>query len=261
MPQAEEEAGRLRERPRRTLASRRRRREARARTGGAASSSRVRLEIIELALARVIVEAAERVDAHDHRDGEQHDRALAAVAVGAPWGGGRAICSRRGSAPPRQARSCAGGHRWSILAPSASVAVVATMSSTMRPRMITPAVLPMRRRGARASPAQPQPEVAVDDDRDEEDQHRGRSHHQQPPEAPHLPTVAPPAARLGKRRPRRRAQPARTDRTRSACPSAAAQTQRKPRTPETTMAKRGTSGVTGTPGTRRNRWSRRAGSP
>src|SRR4051794_33972767 len=42
-------------------------------------SPAVRLEIVELALRRVVIEPAQCVDAHDHRDHEQDDRALAAV--------------------------------------------------------------------------------------------------------------------------------------------------------------------------------------
>src|SRR5579864_7518701 len=42
---------------------------------------RVLLEIFRLGLARVIIEAAERMDRHDERDYEEDDRALVAVAA------------------------------------------------------------------------------------------------------------------------------------------------------------------------------------
>src|SRR5206468_10268848 len=96
----------------------------------------MRLEIIELALARVIVEPAESVDAHDHRDDEQHDRALAAVAVGAF----RAAVEPYARAEDQHRRGkldhAREAHRWIILTPSASVAVVATTSRMMRPTMM-----------------------------------------------------------------------------------------------------------------------------
>src|SRR5438270_2748233 len=94
----------------------------------------------------MIIEAAERVDAHDHRDHEQDHRALAAVAVGSARAAvqphARGEDKHRGGEFDHSSK----GHRWSILMPKASVAAVATTSSATTTSTITPAVLPMRRK-------------------------------------------------------------------------------------------------------------------
>src|SRR4051812_19880387 len=95
------------------------------------------LHRLELALSRVIVEPAERVDAHDRGDDEQDHRALAAVSLRAfgapvePDAGGEQD-DRRGELDHSPSGHDA-GHRLSPSAPRAAVMSVATMSSAMSP--------------------------------------------------------------------------------------------------------------------------------
>src|SRR5690348_10613457 len=106
---------------------------------------RTLLEDFELALARMVVERSERVDAHDRGDDEQQDGALAAVAVRVlrpavePQGEGEDE-DRRG-----ELDQAPGGdrlaHRRKNPQPRASVAALAMRSSAMTVRTTAPAPL------------------------------------------------------------------------------------------------------------------------
>src|SRR6478672_3242063 len=142
----------------------------------------------------MIVEAAERMDAHDRGDREQQHRALAAVTFRLA-AAVEPDADREEGERGRKLDHAHRAHRLSspvpiarVRAVAASVMTVRARSSAIRPMTTAPAPLATPRKvSARfISGGGPDRKVAVNDHRAQEQQHRGRAHHQEAAEAPHL---------------------------------------------------------------------------